>query len=82
MVSIGVMIQRIDDLCGTDDLTNREEAFVENIVRTTDKGKHTALLTEPQVKWLTDIFNRHFAGKSCEDLHAEENSIVTDQASE
>jgi hypothetical protein len=62
MTSIGNMIKRIDGLRGTKDITPREEKFIGNIVNLTNTGENTSDLSEARIEWITDIFNKHFAG--------------------
>lgn len=59
-VSTTTMIGRLEGMLGTSDLTARQAQFVESLVRIRDSGNVTAL-TEKQVEWLNDLFNRHFA---------------------
>jgi hypothetical protein len=61
MKSIGQIIQTVAGLADTKDVTHRENDFLKDMVRFTHNGKYTQSLTEKQVKWLTDIHDRHFA---------------------
>jgi hypothetical protein len=60
MKSVGSMIQLIAGLAGTQDVDERTSEFIEDMVRITDNGKKTSGLSEPRVKWIEDIYKRHF----------------------
>lgn len=60
MKSIGAMIQQLDGLVDTRDLTEWENEFVTNIVEGTINGKLTRKLTEKQIDVVQRIYRRHF----------------------
>ena len=60
MKSIGNMIRQLNGLAGTVSLSVRDTEFVESVVQRTKAGTYTAQLSEAQVKWITDLYNRHF----------------------
>jgi hypothetical protein len=61
MKSIGQMIQQIDALTGTADVSQWERQFIVNIVRQTKGGKQTSHLTEKQIEAIEQICGNHFA---------------------
>lgn len=60
MTSIGTMIDRIDGLQGTDDISEWEDRFIHNIVDITKCGKDTTKLTAKQVETVERIHDKHF----------------------
>lgn len=62
MKSIGKMIERINGLTGTEDLSIWEEQFVSSVFELYKKNNmSTSLITEKQVDIIERIFNKHFA---------------------
>lgn len=62
MTSIGTMINRIDGLQGTEDVSEWEDRFIHNIVDITKGGKDTTVLSSKQIEIVERIHNKHFAG--------------------
>lgn len=62
MASIGIMIQRIEGLAGTKDVTQWESEFINSVVEKTFGGKQTVCLSAKQVEIVERIHNKHFAG--------------------
>lgn len=60
MKSLGAMIQQLDGLVDTADLSDWENGFVENVVERTGNGKATSMLTERQVDSVETIYKKHF----------------------
>ncbi len=60
--SIATMIQRLDGMLGTNDLSDWEAGFVESVVEKTGGGRNTTGLTSAQVDKITSLFDKHFAG--------------------
>lgn len=60
MNSLTTMIKRLSGLQGTRDLTNWEQGFVDTIVKTTQDGKSTLMLTSKQTEIILTIHNKHF----------------------
>ena len=61
-ISVGTMIKRLNGLTGTDELSPKDERFVESIVQDTKNGTYTSAVSEAQLKWIINLFNYHFAG--------------------
>ncbi|HAF00412.1 MAG TPA: hypothetical protein DCG63_03870 [Methylophilaceae bacterium] len=63
MVSISTMIQQLEGLHGTTDLTQWETDFVKNIVqRYYQNGKRTDFFTTKVLENIERIWSKHFAG--------------------
>jgi hypothetical protein len=61
MISIGKMIERLDGLRDTRDLTAWENTFVMNMVeRYQAAGKSTSSFSDKQVETVEAIYNKHF----------------------
>lgn len=60
-VSINTMIQQVDGLRETPDLTDWEAEFVASIVERTRGGSNCSTLTERQIVALERIYQKHFA---------------------
>jgi len=60
MKSIGAMIQQLEPLVGTADLSAWEQRFVENIVLRSNNGMLTARLTEKQIERVSELYDKHF----------------------
>lgn len=62
MVSLGIMIEQLDGMRDTSDLTQWENDFVTNIVeRRLAAGKDTRNLSAKQVEIVERIWSKHFA---------------------
>lgn len=62
-VSVGTMIEQLDGLRDTDDLTEWEQGFVTNVLGQYLKAKkNTQKLTTKQVETVERIWAKHFAG--------------------
>lgn len=59
-VSLGVQIQKIHALVGTQDADPRTDAFIADMWESTDCGRRTSHLSEKQVNWIEDIHRRHY----------------------
>lgn len=63
MASIGSMIEQIDGLRGTPDLTPWENEFVASVVVTYESAnKDSRVLSGKQIEVIARIFGKHFAG--------------------
>ena len=63
VVSVGTMIEQLDGLRDTEDLTEWEQGFVTNVLETYLKArKNTQQLTAKQVETVERIWAKHFAG--------------------
>lgn len=61
MVSTGTKIKQLAGLCGTADISVWIEGFINGIVRKTDNGADTSMLTEKQLEVIETEWSRHFA---------------------
>ncbi len=61
MRSVGSMLEMLDGLSGTNDLTAWESDFVSSVVQQTDGAKKTSRLSEKQVEQIERIYRKHFA---------------------
>jgi len=61
MKSLGQMLSLAHGLCGTKDVTDWEETFLEDTWVRTNEGRDTARLSEKQVAVIERIYNKHFA---------------------
>lgn len=62
-VSVGTMIEQLDGLQGTEELTQWQEGFVHNIVvRYINAKKDTQQFSAKQVETIEGIWANHFAG--------------------
>lgn len=61
MVSIGTKLQQLDGLRGTPYLNMWVEGFLVRIMKVTDGGKNTTMLTSKQIEVIEDNWRRHFA---------------------
>lgn len=59
-VSTATMVEQLEGLLHTRDLTIREADFVATLVRARDEGR-VSQLSDKQVAWMTDLHRRHFA---------------------
>lgn len=63
MASIASMIEQIDGLRGTADLTSWETEFVTSVVRTYEcANKDSRVLSGKQIEVIARIWSKHFAG--------------------
>lgn len=60
MISTATMINRLEGMLGTKDLSEWEETFVQSMVRARDAGSVTRL-SERQIESLERLHNKHFA---------------------
>lgn len=60
MKSIAVMLDRIEGLTDTKDLSDWENKFVKNVWLRSVRGTQTTRLEERQVEIIEQIFNKHF----------------------
>jgi hypothetical protein len=61
-VSVGAMIEQLDGLRDTRDLSDWEEGFVTSILhRYLQAGRRTSSLSAMQVEKIEQIWQRHFA---------------------
>ena len=61
MKSLGTMVQQLEAMLGTNDLTAWEDSFVRNIVERSDHGKQTGKLTINQIARMEELYRKHFA---------------------
>lgn len=61
MKSIGAMIETIHGLCGTKDITEWENKFIESVYQAYRLAGTTVRLTEKQIDIIDRIYNKHFA---------------------
>jgi hypothetical protein len=55
------MIEQLDGLINTGDLSQWENQFVTNLVLRTVHGRDTTTLTEKQIERLQELYCKHFA---------------------
>jgi len=60
MKSIGQMIDQLDGMLGTKDLTQWEDQFLTHITEQTNCGINTGSLSEKQVAIIERIYRKHF----------------------
>jgi hypothetical protein len=60
MKSIGLMIDQLDAMLGTGDLTSWEEQFVSDLSERTHCGISTQSLSSKQVAAVESIYKKHF----------------------
>lgn len=60
MISTATMINRLEGMLGTKDLSEWEETFVQSMVRARGTGSVTRL-SERQIETLERLHNKHFA---------------------
>lgn len=60
VLSIGEMLDKIDTLRETNDLTTWEKSFVRSCVNTAGPKKATFHLSGPQVENIEKIYKKHF----------------------
>lgn len=60
VVSTGTKIKQCEAL-QVADIGQVAHRFIANMVLRTDGGKDTTMLTGPQVTWIDDLWERHFA---------------------
>lgn len=61
-VSVGTMLKQIAGLADTIDLSDWENIFVKRMVRITDTGNRTSMLSSEQVEKIAEIWEEHFSG--------------------
>ena len=61
MNSIGTMIKRISGLVGTQDVTEWENDFIQNVCTKSSYGQITIGLSDKQIEIIERIHNQHFA---------------------
>jgi hypothetical protein len=61
MKSLGSKVKQIGAMADTKDLNSRENGFVKDMVRITNDGRDTTMLTPKQVEWIDQLYDRHFA---------------------
>lgn len=59
MTSTQSKIERLSGMLGTKDLNEREASFVQKLHDQAQVG-HVSRLSDPQLDWLTDLYNKHF----------------------
>jgi len=62
MASLNTMVRQCAGLVDTKDVDHRTNDFLKRVVAQTNGGDNTTSLTERQISWLEDIYERHFAG--------------------
>lgn len=60
-VSLGSMVQTLDGMRDTSDLTLWENDFLHSIVERSGGGKDTTKLSDKQVETIEKIYRKHFA---------------------
>ena len=60
MTTLNTMVKQCTGLLGTGDLKPHEESFIGNVRDITKGGDDTRPLTEKQITWLEDLYDRHF----------------------
>ena len=62
-VSVGTMIEQLDGLRDTKDLTEWEQGFVNSVLsKYLMAGKDTRSLSSRQIETIENIWSKHFAG--------------------
>ena len=59
--SLGSMVQQLEAMLDTPDLTAWEDNFVRNIVERSDHGKNTGKLSINQIARMEELYRKHFA---------------------
>lgn len=63
IVSVGTMIDQLDGLRDTSDLTEWERGFVSSVLaKYLMAGKDTRVLSSKQTETIENIWSKHFAG--------------------
>ena len=62
IVSLRVMIQRLEGLEDTNDVSDWENGFIKSMLRKSKQGLVTSHLTENEVAKIEELFSKHFAG--------------------
>ena len=62
MKTIGVMLQLLDGLRGTKDISSWEDQFIASCMHTSKQGTLTAHLSGLQVEKIEQIYQKHFDG--------------------
>jgi hypothetical protein len=61
MKSLGAIVQQLEGLLDTPELTAWEDGFVRNIVERSDHGRHTGVLSINQIARMEELYRKHFA---------------------
>lgn len=61
LVSVQTMLAQIDGLRGTNDLTEWEADFVQDVVNRTGSGAQVQPLTDKQITVIERIWRKHFS---------------------
>lgn len=59
--SIGAMLRQMAGMVGTKDLSDWEQRFLTQVLRSTGEGKRTSILTGDQLEKVDEIWTKHFA---------------------
>lgn len=60
-VSLGVMIQQLDALVGTHDVSVWEEKFIASVSGYADARRNRKILSDKQIEIVEQIYRQHFA---------------------
>jgi len=60
LVSVNTKIQQLEGLVDTRDVTDRENSFIKSVALLTHGGVIISILSERQVAWVEDIWQRHW----------------------
>ena len=60
-VRLGPMIAQLYGLCGTNDVSDWEERFIESVSGYADDRRNPKVLTDKQIDKIEQIYQRHFA---------------------
>jgi hypothetical protein len=60
MKSVANMIQQLDGMTGTNDLSRWEQEFVASVFKQSREGKETTRLTSKQIEIIERLYTKHF----------------------
>lgn len=61
MTTLSTKIKQLDGLVDTPQVTDRENDFIQDVVKETKNGLVTSVLTEKQIEFIDSIYDQHFA---------------------
>lgn len=61
MTTLSTKIKQLDGLVDTPQVTDRENDFIQDVVKETKNGLVTSVLTEKQIEFIDSLYDQHFA---------------------
>lgn len=61
MTTLSTKIKQLDGLVDTPLVADRENDFIQDVVKETKNGLVTSVLTEKQIEFIDSIYDQHFA---------------------